>query len=106
MMKLNDRKRPPMPSNLDALPGGDSPITGELLDLMQRCWSQDPPSRPGFEEIVNILRGLHVSLTLDLGLWGWGSGVLGGWCPKAPGRAGCRLHMAGSRVSGRSARTA
>ena len=60
MMKLAERKRPPVPPDLGSTPGGNSPAAGDLMQLMQRCWTHEPRLRPGFDEIVNTLRHLLV----------------------------------------------
>ena len=43
----NQGKRPDIPKKC--------PYPHELLDLMQRCWSEAPEKRPPFSEIVSIL---------------------------------------------------
>ena len=40
-------KRPPRPVHLD--------LTTELWELMQRCWDQEPRSRPEMSEVLRVL---------------------------------------------------
>jgi len=48
-MAIMDNKRPPKPEH--------EQFTDQLWTLMQRCWDQDPLSRPGISEVLKILRG-------------------------------------------------
>lgn len=45
--------RPPLPE--DSLVAQEHPA---YVDLMQRCWSQDPEARPSFEEVVRQLEAM------------------------------------------------
>jgi len=42
-------ERPPQPTH--------QALTDELWNLMQRCWDQEPQSRPEMSEVVQILHG-------------------------------------------------
>lgn len=55
-------QRPDIPQDLSVIPGGDSPAAYGLVTLMQRCWSQEPADRPGFDIIVITLRNLLESV--------------------------------------------
>lgn len=48
--------RLPLPEDPADLPGGTFPGLPAYLALMQRCWAQEPAERPGFAEIINLLR--------------------------------------------------
>lgn len=37
-------------------------FTTELSVLMERCWNQDPHLRPAVSEVLNVLRGVWVSV--------------------------------------------
>lgn len=55
--------RPEIPP-LEALPGQDTASfqgLGAYIDLIQRCWAQDPAERPSFPDIVADLRWGHNS---------------------------------------------
>jgi hypothetical protein len=39
-------------------PPTDTIRNDEIVELMERCWSQDPDQRPEFSEIVDILKGI------------------------------------------------
>lgn len=47
------RMRPPVPDQYAAaqLPGGTFSGYDEYVDLMQRCWADDPRERPTFERV-------------------------------------------------------
>lgn len=49
-------KRPEIPEDLRTLPGGLSPITTDYIQLMRRCWHQEPSERPTYTEIAQELR--------------------------------------------------
>ncbi|KAK9807281.1 hypothetical protein WJX73_007482 [Symbiochloris irregularis] len=51
-------QRPDIPEDLTQTPGGDSLAAPGLIDLILRCWHQDPEERPGFDTIVTSLRNL------------------------------------------------
>ena len=51
-------RRPPLPADPEALPGGTFPGLGGYVQLVQRCWKQEPQDRPGFAEIAARLREL------------------------------------------------
>lgn len=48
--------RPPLPLPAPGAGGAGFPDLGAYVDLIQRCWAQDPTVRPDFEEITNLLR--------------------------------------------------
>ena len=49
VMAIVNGRRPPQPTH--------PALTGELWTLMQRCWDQDPHSRPEVSEVLMALRG-------------------------------------------------
>ena len=51
-------RRPLLPADPGALPGGTFPRLPAYLELMQRCWAQRPEDRPSFVEVVAVLREL------------------------------------------------
>lgn len=40
----------------------------EYLSLMQRCWAQNPYDRPGFSEIIQVLRALEAELPQEVAI--------------------------------------
>ncbi|ERN10415.1 uncharacterized protein LOC18438588 [Amborella trichopoda] len=49
---VNNTLRPPIPENCDP----------EWRSLMEKCWSSDPPERPSFTEVADMLRSMAASL--------------------------------------------
>jgi len=52
IVAIMNGKRPPRPI--------DPSFTRELWTLMQRCWHQDPHSRPAVPEVFEVLHGSWV----------------------------------------------
>lgn len=50
-------QRPPL-SDAGQLQGGGFPCLEGYLELMRRCWAQDPVERPTFGEVAGVLRHL------------------------------------------------
>ena len=46
--EISSGKRPPRPTH--------PALTTDLWGLMERCWSQEPCSRPEVSEVLNVLR--------------------------------------------------
>jgi serine/threonine protein kinase len=60
--------RPEIPQpNSPSLRGGDFPGYADYVSLMQACWAQNPKDRPGFDQIIAMLRKIVVGLGSDGG---------------------------------------
>jgi hypothetical protein len=55
---LSRRERPDIPEDPSSLPGGTFDGVWHYIDLMRRCWSDDPEERPAFETVTAELRNL------------------------------------------------
>lgn len=40
------------------MPSNDATVAA-YIDLMKRCWAQDPEQRPGFQEVAHRLRSFQ-----------------------------------------------
>ncbi len=54
----------PEPSS-PSLQGGDFPGYADYVSLMKACWAQNPKDRPGFDQIIAMLRKIVVGLGSD-----------------------------------------
>jgi len=52
MKELSAEKRPKLTTNRPQ----------PIVNLIQKCWNQDPSKRPKFDEIINILSNIYVQL--------------------------------------------
>ena len=57
MLAVMSGKRPPRPTHPN--------FTDELWELTQRCWDQDPRSRPEVSELLGVLRDSSVFLSFQ-----------------------------------------
>lgn len=64
------RERPAIPATSE-LPGmtpdadGNIPGLTLYIELMQRCWAQEPSDRPDFQEIIKVLKDISVKVELE-----------------------------------------
>lgn len=58
MAVAHRKQRLKIPDDLRALPGGVFVGLPAYIDLMQKCWAEEPAERPNFGEIVRCLRDL------------------------------------------------
>jgi serine/threonine protein kinase len=60
--------RPEIPDpSSPLLRGGDFPGYADYVALMEACWAQNPKDRPGFDQIIAMLRKIVVGLGSDGG---------------------------------------
>lgn len=56
ILVVDQGQRPDLPQDLSQLPGRPLRHVSTYLDLIHRCWHQDPTHRPTFERIITQLR--------------------------------------------------
>jgi len=63
MFDITEGKRPPRPVH--------PALTDDLWELMERCWAQEPDSRPEMLEVLQVLRSSSVSLFTPMTSAAW-----------------------------------